>query len=77
MTDSSHYWFARKTIGWGWKPASWQGWLVTAIYVAIVFVLGREFPPAAYRVDFFGGIIAATALLLTVTVFKGERRQDG
>jgi hypothetical protein len=45
--------------------------------VAIVFLLGREFPPAAHRVDFFGGLIAATALLLAVIVLKVERRHDG
>lgn len=73
MTDTSHYWFARKTIGWGWTPATWQGWLVTALYVVIVFLLGRKFPPAAHRVDFFGGIMAATALLFAVVVLKGER----
>ena len=77
MTDSSHYWFARKTIGWGWTPASWQGWLVTAAYVAIVVMLGRVFPPSAYRVDFFGGILVVTALLLAVILLKGERRQGG
>ncbi len=71
------YWFARKTFGWGWTPASWQGWLVTACFLAIVFLLGRVFPPATHRFDYFGGIIAASALLLTVVVLKGEPRQGG
>jgi len=71
------YWFARKTFGWGWTPASWQGWLVTAGFLVIVFLLGRVFPPATHRIDYFGGIIAASALLLTVVVLKGEPRQGG
>ncbi len=71
------YWFARKTFGWGWTPASWQGWLVTGGFLAIVFLLGRVFPPATHRIDYFGGIIAASVLLLTVVMLKGEPRQGG
>jgi ABC-2 type transport system ATP-binding protein len=28
---TSQQWFRRRRIGLGWRPASWQGWLVTAI----------------------------------------------
>ncbi len=37
-------WFKRKTYGWGWTPATWQGWLVTGVYFALIFllVLSRE-----------------------------------
>jgi catechol 2,3-dioxygenase-like lactoylglutathione lyase family enzyme len=31
----SHLWFRRKTYGWGWTPITWQGCLVTALFVAI------------------------------------------
>lgn len=31
----SDLWFRRKTYGWGWTPITWQGWLVTALFVAI------------------------------------------
>jgi hypothetical protein len=30
-------WFKRKLYGWGWTPATWQGWVVMAIGLAIVF----------------------------------------
>ena len=26
-------WFGPKTFGWGVSPASWQGWLVTALFI--------------------------------------------
>ena len=26
-------WFRRKSYGWGWTPSSWQGWLVTFLFV--------------------------------------------
>jgi len=25
-------WFKRKWYGWGWMPATWQGWLVILLY---------------------------------------------
>lgn len=33
-------WFARKRYGWGLRPSSWQGWLLTLVYVAVVVTLG-------------------------------------
>jgi len=32
-------WFKAKTFGWGWYPATWQGWLITAIYLVIILAL--------------------------------------
>lgn len=32
------YWFKRKLYGWGWAPARWQGWAITGVYLALVFV---------------------------------------
>lgn len=26
-------WFQRKAYGWGWVPATWQGWMVIALYI--------------------------------------------
>lgn len=35
----SKLWFRRKTYGWGWTPITWEGWLVTAIAIAIPFLV--------------------------------------
>lgn len=29
-------WFRPKRVGWGWSPASWEGWTVTAAVVVLV-----------------------------------------
>lgn len=34
-------WFRAKTYGYGWTPCSWQGWLVTLLYAALVIVTFR------------------------------------
>ncbi|HEX6539238.1 MAG TPA: ABC transporter ATP-binding protein [Candidatus Dormibacteraeota bacterium] len=31
-------WFVRRQLGLGWRPATWQGWMITAIAVAVVVV---------------------------------------
>ena len=30
------YWFKRRRYGYGWVPASWQGWTVFIVYLAVV-----------------------------------------
>jgi hypothetical protein len=32
-------WFRRRAVGFGWQPASWQGWLITLVAVAAVIVV--------------------------------------
>ena len=34
------YWFKRKLYGWGWTPATWQGWLTVFLYVVLVLAFG-------------------------------------
>jgi len=31
----SNYWFGRKRVGWGIRPASWEGWAVILICIAV------------------------------------------
>lgn len=33
------YWFKCKLFGWGWTPATWQGWLLTLVYLFIIIGL--------------------------------------
>jgi hypothetical protein len=32
-------WFGPKRIGWGIRPQTWQGWLVTMVIVAVIVVV--------------------------------------
>ncbi len=38
-------WFGPKKIGWGASPRTWQGWLATAVFVAVAAVRGRLIGP--------------------------------
>lgn len=71
MSDQKKkYWFHAKTFGFGWGlPASWQGWVVFAIYLALV-IATVFFAPAVTRVP---AIFVFTGLLIIVVIFTGER----
>ncbi len=38
-------WFSPKTFGFGWTPASWEGWLVTAVGAAAIVAATVIFRP--------------------------------
>ena len=37
--NPEHLWFKRKIYGWGWTPATWQGWLVILVYAVSISIL--------------------------------------
>jgi len=39
-------WFGPRRIGWGVSPRSWEGWVVTAIFIAILAASMRWLRPA-------------------------------
>ena len=65
-------WFGRKrVVGWGLTPISWQGWLLTAVYIAIVVVLGATL--ASRQAWLFATLIViATVLYLLVALLTRE-----
>lgn len=52
------YWFAQKRYGFGAVPVTWQGWLASLVYVAIVVA-------AAYRAP---GDFLKAGIILPVTL---------
>ena len=33
-------WFGPKRVGWGIRPQTWQGWLITAVVIAAILAAG-------------------------------------
>lgn len=31
-----HLWFRAHTKGWGWYPATWQGWVVLSAFILVI-----------------------------------------
>lgn len=63
------YWFKRKLYGWGWTPATWQGWLITALYVLLIilFALTIDENSSGKEVMF---TFVLPFLFLTITFFR-------
>lgn len=77
LNTKEKFWFVRKTYGWGWVPATWQGWLVLFVYIILVTIFSftiDEF--STFREVVFTFILPV--LFLTITLIricykKGEK----
>lgn len=67
------YWFPAKRYGWGWGlPNRWQGWVVVAVYAALVLTAVYSLHPEQEPLRFFLGLAIPTLALVTVCWLKGE-----
>ena len=71
------YWFKRKLFGWGWTPATWQGWLVTLIYAALVIgfalTINEGSPPREVMSTFILPVVLLTIVFIRIAVRTGEK----
>lgn len=79
--NPERFWFKRKLFGFGWTPATWQGWLITLVYLVVVLALaliltltvdenssGREI-----MFTFFLPLVFITTLFIRIAYKKGEK----
>ena len=71
------YWFKAKLFGWGWTPVTWQGWIVTLIYVALLILFALTIDENSSDKEVLFTFILP-AVLLTITFIriaykKGEK----
>jgi hypothetical protein len=72
--DKPDYWFAVKAYGWGWGlPVRWQGWAVLILYFAAIVVGIRYFHPQDNVGGFLAWLAVATAILIAILAWKGEK----
>jgi hypothetical protein len=67
-------WFKRKAYGWGWTPATVEGWLVMLVYFVsigmLLFTVNRyNASPKVLTITFF----ALTFALIVITAATGEK----
>lgn len=74
------HWFRAKQYGWGWYPATWQGWLVTfgylAVFTAVLVAFEMRVPEHHDLPDigiFLGVELVLIVALLYVCNRTGER----
>lgn len=72
---TSKYWFEAKRYGWGWEPATWQGWLITALYIvlAVAVVISSELSVESdFPVSLMTSLGALTFLFFCIAWRTGE-----
>ncbi len=65
-------WFGPKRWGWGWRPISWQGWLVVLAYIAVILLIARDAKNLG-QIKFFAALVGATIVLIVVGYLFGGK----
>ncbi len=77
MKEDKRIWFRAKRYGWGWTPATWQGWTVLGVWtIAFVgAVVGIQLAYGETLTAVVASLIAGlilTGVLLVITYRTGE-----
>ncbi len=75
--NPEHLWFKRKLYGWGWTPATWQGWMLTLGYLFCVLALALTIEETATKEEVLLGFglptLALSLLFIAIAYKKGEK----
>ncbi|MBX4198947.1 hypothetical protein KW800_01565 [Candidatus Parcubacteria bacterium] len=76
MNDEKKLWFKAKRFGWGWTPITWEGWVLTFIYLAgLVHYATKaslEHSASDFLISFAFDFIILSTPFLIVCYLKGE-----
>ncbi len=68
------FWFRAKRYGLGWGlPARWQGWFVLGLYFGALYFAADYFKPKNERAGFIIFFTVASAMLVAIIAWKGEK----
>ncbi len=70
-------WFKAKRYGYGWYPASWEGWLILAVFFVLMFIpvpiiASLTNSDAEFTLVYIPVVIVVSGLLVLVAYLKGE-----
>lgn len=71
-------WFKAKCFGWGWRPVTWQGWAIIAMYVFaltanFIFVNNHVDSNSDFLIQFFPQTYILTIFLIIICYATGEK----
>lgn len=76
----ARYWFKRRRFGYGWTPATREGWLTLVLYLTAVLggamVLGTlttNSPPPWMAAIYLLTVLVLTVVFLAITITKGPK----
>ncbi|MFH1771168.1 MAG: hypothetical protein ABH828_06465 [archaeon] len=64
-------WFKSKSYGYGWVPASKEGWIVTLLFVCAIIYIGTTYAETNITL-FFLYLLIALAIFLGIAFYTGE-----
>ena len=72
------YWFKAKNYGWGWYPASWQGFMVMIIYFLLLIPIflqidGQLSSSSKEMYSFMIPVLLLTTILIVICYLTGEK----
>jgi len=63
------YWFKRKLYGWGWTPATKEGYFLLVFYIfSVLYIVATEIEMKSFLSQFF----IISLLFLFIVYLKGE-----
>lgn len=71
------FWFKRKSYGWGWTPSTWQGWMILALFVAMVIFNAKrlekmQLPENIFAINFAIETAILVLILMIICYLTGE-----
>ncbi len=71
-------WFKAKDYGWGWYPVTWQGWVITLVYILFLSYIFTVSDSDSHSVsDTLISVsipfILGSSLLILICYKKGEK----
>ena len=73
-----NYWFRAKKYGWGWSPATWQGWLIIGVYIFLVLFDFNRIDTHSHSasdtlLNFIPETFILTIILIVICYLTGEK----
>ena len=77
MENPKKIWFKRKLYGWGWTPSTWQGWVLTLVYILFLVLfsltIDESSPPREVAFTFLLPVFFVTLTFIRILYKKGEK----
>lgn len=77
INNSNKYWFKAKLYGWGWTPSTWQGWVITGVYIILAIIISSAVNDSTPERDIILKVVLPMILLTSLLIFiaykKGEK----
>lgn len=72
------YWFKTKTYGWGWRPVTWQGWVVTLVFSSLIVINFYRIDSSSHSIGetlttYIPQTLMIIAIMVIVAYSKGEK----